>query len=53
MRPMLTCFLFISDSYYTSGKLKAAFLRRVNGSALGELNFCEGEPKKIETGKLM
>ena len=25
-------------------KLKAAFVRRVNGSTQEELNFCEGEP---------
>ena len=24
-------------------KLKAAFLKRMNGSTLAELNFCEGE----------
>ena len=65
MRPMLSCFLFISDSYYTftsKGKLKAAFPKRMNGSTPGELNFCEGEPvglqsdeppQKKETGRLM
>ena len=45
MRPILTCFLRISDSYYTERNLKAAFLKRVNGSTQAELNFCEGEPE--------
>ena len=44
MQPMLTCFLFISDMYYTKKMLKAAFFKWINGSAQGELNFFEGKP---------
>ena len=37
---MLTCFLF----KILKDKLKAAFLKKLNVSTQGELNFCEGEP---------
>ena len=41
---MLTCFWFYLVRIRAKDKLKAGFLKRVNGSTQGELNFCEGEP---------
>ena len=43
MRPMLTCFSLYLIRIILKDKLKAAFLKRANGSTQVELNLCEGE----------
>ena len=41
---MLTFFCLYLNRIVAKDNLKAAFLKRVNGSTQYELNCCEGEP---------